>query len=1339
MYRNRLKPMRQICILIVGFLLVLLMYPGMVQAETIKVSLLLGDQHSRMAIDIVKSIGSSLSEKGQSVADIRFFVYPEKDVRRQDLTHLRESQLIIVFIMGRQLLNTVKPEIEEALKNGARVYGVGGFYDNELKKMGLLFDRKMNGYFTTGTPGNIKNLVLYALQKEFLANLSVEEPVILSETGVYDRKTKKVFTDFTSYRAACLSQSTPVEKSERPWIGVIFHRNSIEAGQTKTVDYVIDALERQGFNVLAVYGSVYNQEAAESIILAPPPRSVRLIVAIGWKVGVNPETSIPFLRRLGVPVIDAITLKSQSEKEWRQSPVGLDIFERAWQVGNPEMAGIIQPTVIASKEKRLDRETGMEYVEDVPIPERVNRLAQRVSAWVRLQDTPNRQKKIALIHYSYPPGKQNIGASYLNVLPQSLYEIANRMTREGYDFGDLRLDNETPEQIKAKLFADISGYARNIGNWAPAELDRLALSGFPVLISLDDYKKWFADLPQGFQKAVIKSWGPVEQSKIMIWTGPRGKKYLVLPAMRYGNIIFTPQPSRGWEQDEKKLFHDVTLAPHHQYVAFYLWLKYGFGADAVVHVGTHGTHEWLSGKEIGFTDEDPSEVLIRDLPNIYPYIVDNVGEGTQAKRRGLAVIIDHMTPPFDQAGLNRELKELAALINDYGAAREKSPALAESKRVEINSVAEKMGLLADLKMSSIKAEADIEEVEHYIKEIMEKQTPFGLHTFGRAPDEKYRQSTAQAIVSIEKDLTEAERQAKKAEMEGRMVLSAKKELDALMAALDGKYVPAGRGNDPIRNPDSLPTGRNFYSFDPTRIPAKSTYEMGAALARDFIEGYRKRHNIYPDKITFNIWAVETMRHEGVMESQIMHLLGVRPQWDARGRVTGVEIIPRSELGRPRIDVTMVPSGLYRDLFSNLMALLDGAVSLSGKVQEEDNAIRININRTRQMLLQKGVDEEKAGRLAAVRIFTVPSGAYGTNLDKVIPMSNTWENEGQVADVYFLRMSNLYGQGFWGNSEEQGGEDISRMLLKNALSGSKAAIHSRSTNLYATLDNDDFFQYLGGTAMAIRVIDGKTPEVYVTNMSNPKVPKQETLERVMGREMRSRYLNPEWIKAMMKEGYAGARFIDKVVEHLWGWQVTVPEAVDAAKWNEMYETYVLDRNGLDIKQMFREAKNMYAYQSLVARMLEAVRKSYWKPDAEVEETLAREYAKSVQEVGLACCDHTCNNPLLTQYTSSTLLSIPGLRPLEQGFMKALDAMKQPERTQAQARSGQTGQQEKPAAPMTGRAPDGKKTAEAKTKIIDGFEMKEAGTAAGASSAPIPWLFMLGFLVFIGLIAFGFRKR
>ncbi len=331
---------------------------------------------------------------------------------------------------------------------------------------------------------------------------------------------------------------------------------------------------------------------------------------------------------------------------------------------------------------------------------------------------------------------------------------------------------------------------------------------------------------------------------------------------------------------------------------------------------------------------------------------------------------------------------------------------------------------------------------------------------------------------------------------------------------------------------------------------------------------------------------------------------------------------------------------------------------------------------------------------------------------------------------------MYGQGFWGSkveSQESGvksEEDISLTLFKNALSGSKIAVHSRSGNVYATLDNDDFFQYLGGTAMAIRAVDGKTPEVYVTNMSNPKQPKQETLEKVMGRELRSRYLNPEWIEAMMKEGYGGARFVDKVTENLWGWQVTVPEAVDAAKWNEMYETYVLDRNGLGLKEMFRKSKNMFAYQSIVARMLETVRKNYWKADKQVVETLAKEYALSVKEAGLACCDHTCNNPALTTFTSNVLVSVPGLKNMAKGFMKALDAIKNPATQNTNRRDTKDARNRSGA--MTGRAPDGR------AKTVEGYEMQEVGAQAGAASAPIPWLFLLGFIVFVGLVALGFRK-
>jgi cobaltochelatase CobN len=1293
-------------------------------AEPFKISLLLGDNHSRTAIEAVKAIEKEYPEMKEKV---NFNVYTSHSIRKegaQDKAIASSKVIFILFIMDRQAVEIARPHIENTVKNGGKVYGVGGSYNKEHKAMGIIDDEIVKTYYKENGLENIKNMILFVMNRDLGIKVSYKMPVAVPDFGIYIKHGKRVVETYDEFLRSYTLDASRIMHYDK-WIGLAFNKSSFDSGNMQHIDAAIESLEREGFNVLSVYGYP-PEKAMEKYFFDERGKSrVKFIVGLSMKVGINPKVLNPVLERLDVPVINAITLYTKSKKEWEQSPVGLDIFERSWQVAMPELGGIIQPTVIASKEKMIDKETGIEYIEERPIPERVNRLVQRIKAWINLQDKQNKDKRIAIIYYNYPPGKQNIGASYLNVLPESLWEIYQRLKSEGY-----RLKDE--ELTKEQLFNDIHNYSRNIGNWAAGEIDRLAKTGRAVLIPVDTYKRWFEELPEGLKKSVIKDWGRPEENKVMSWTGASGTKYIVIPAVKYGNILFTPQSSRGWEQDSKKLYHNVTLAPHHQYMAFYLWLKKEFQADAVAHIGTHGTHEWLSGKEVGFAEEDPPEALIQDLPNIYPYIVDDVGEGLQAKRRGMAVIIDHMTPPFDKAGMNKELKELAALISDYNTAKDKSPSLAETKLDEMNKLAKKIGILSDLKLKEIKTVEEIEELEHYIKEISEKQTPFGLHTFGRSPDEKYRKSTAEAILSIEKGLSDEERAKRIADYEQRIIQSGRRELDSFVAALNGRYVLAGTGNDPIRNPDSLPTGKNFYSFDPTRIPSKGTYEMGVKLAKELIEGYKQRHGIYPDKLTFNLWGVETIRHEGVMDSQIMYLMGIRPKWDERGRVIGVETIPRNELGRSRIDVTIVPSGLYRDLFSNLMALLDKAVSLAKEQGEEDNILRTNILRTKKMLMEKGISEDKAERLASVRLFTVPSGAYGTNLDKVIPLSNTWENEKQVADVFFMRMSYMYGQGFWGSkvqSSELGvksEEDVSLTLFKNALSGSKIAVHSRSGNIYATLDNDDFFQYLGGTAMAIRAVDGKTPEVYVTNMSNPKQPKQETLEKFMGREMRARYLNPEWIKVMMKEGYAGARFIDKVVEHLWGWQVTVPEAVDAAKWNEMYETYVLDRNGLNIKDMFRQSKNMWAYQSIVARMLETVRKDYWKPDKAIVETLAKEYAESVKEVGLACCDHTCNNPLLTKFTANVLMSVPGLKAKVSGFMKALENIRSPEQQSSRA----VEQQERIKAKFI---PDGS------GNKVEGYEMQDVSAATGASSAPIPYLFLIGFLAFIGLIAWGFRRR
>ncbi|MCB1126361.1 MAG: cobaltochelatase subunit CobN, partial [Verrucomicrobiae bacterium] len=372
------------------------------------------------------------------------------------------------------------------------------------------------------------------------------------------------------------------------------------------------------------------------------------------------------------------------------------------------------------------------------------------------------------------------------------------------------------------------------------------------------------------------------------------------------------------------------------------------------------------------------------------------------------------------------------------------------------------------------------------------------------------------------------------------------------------------------------------------------------LAAELIESYRKRHEgQFPDRLVFNLWGTETSRHEGVMEAQILALMGVRLRWDARGRVHGVELIPREEMGRPRVDVTVVPSGLYRDLFPNLMRWLDEAVNVVKTDTTADNPLLQHIAETRGALEARGVSSEEAERLATVRLFSVPSGTYGAGLDHVIQQAGSWTNEQQVADVFFNRMSHLFGQGFWGTraTQSSGGTDLSPALLGLALKGAKGVVHSRSSNVYGAIDSDDFYQYLGGTALAVRTINGEGAETLISDLSNPKAGETVTLQRFLGREMRARYLNPKWIKAMLKEGYAGARMIRQVTDNLWGWQVTVPEAVDEAKWQEMFETYVQDRYELGVREQFTAAENLGAYQAMVDRMLTVIEKGYWQPAPE----------------------------------------------------------------------------------------------------------------------------------------------
>jgi cobaltochelatase CobN len=1176
------------------------------QAAPRTLALLLGDVESRPAVLAVRGLQSELK-----ALDVSVRIIPSNGMSAADRAALVAADAVLMDVKSRQQTQALAPELRAMQRQRHAVYAVGGAPDDSLRELGVRDDKAIQDYHRTGGVENMGNLLRYVLKAAFGAKIAVAPLQAMPEAGLYDVAANRTAGSYSQY-----VQGYAKYRPGAPWIGVVFYRASLVSGQTLPLAAVVDRLEQNGYNVMPVFGYPYDVPLRYFLDEQGKGR-VELIVALGMKVGGTTATGA-LLNQIGVPAINAITLSQQTAAQWQESKTGLDLIERTWQMAGAEIAGLVQPTVVASRERVSDSGTGLAYVEEQPIAERVERLGQRIAAWLALRHKANADKRVAVLYFNYPHGSETIGAAYLNVLPESLWQITQRMKQEGYDSGAHFASSRRSLQDEIQAYGNYPGKS---GQDYLAGLARLANSGEALLVPLADYQRWYAGLPAALRSAVEKAWGKPDASPVL-WRDAQGQPYFVYPARRHGNLLLAPQPGRAWEQNLAKLHNDVTLPPGHEYIAFYLWLQHGFQANAVMHVGTHGTQEWLTGKEAGLSASDATEALIGAMPNIYPYVMDDVGEGLQAKRRGMATIIDHMTPPFDAAGLNPDLRELLSLLNDYRVAEQKSPLLARSHLTAMNRLAARAGVLKDMQRTELKSEADMEALEEYLDDTGTKLTPFGLHTFGVAPLPEQRQATARAVVSLDKAMTAEQREQRVTQLDQEIVASAELELVRLMQALSGRFIPTGASADLVRNPDALPTGRNFYGLDPSRIPSRTTYEQGAKLAQQLAEDYRKRHGAWPDKLTMNLWGVETSRHEGIMEAQAMALMGVRPVWDERGRVTGVEPISRQQLGRPRVDVTMVSSGLFRDLFGNLLTLLDQAAQLAQ--QQDDgggNVLQAHSRKIAAVLAQRGVPADEAQKMAGVRIFGLPSGSYGTQIEKLIPLTNAWQDEKQVAEVFINRMSHPFGNGYWG--DDKADPALRRDLFRQALSGSKVALHSRSSNLFATLDNDDFFQYLGGTAMAIRSVDGKTPEVTVSDLSNPRRPSHKPLEQYMGQELQSRYLNPRWADSMLKEGYSGARFINRVVDYLWAWQVTVPEVVDGGKWQRMYDTYVADRHGLDVRQRFKDSGNLRAYQAVTDRMLSAIERGYWKPSAAVRKELQAQNARTIADAGVACSADSCS--------------------------------------------------------------------------------------------------------------------
>jgi len=731
----------------------------------------------------------------------------------------------------------------------------------------------------------------------------------------------------------------------------------------------------------------------------------------------------------------------------------------------------------------------------------------------------------------------------------------------------------------------------------------------------------------------LKGWGPAP-GRIMVDSGK-----LLVPGLTFGNVFIGPQPPRGWEVDEELLHANTSITPPHQYLAFYHWLRDRFKADALVHVGRHSTYEFLPGKAVGLASDDYPSLIGADLPGIYPYIVDGVGEGTQAKRRGLAVMVDHLTPPLASTPLYDELLALRQIVESYEAANSESlktqaARLMRERVVALNLKAELEASMADvLEVRGIgfdAADDDLlaHEVGHYLTKLQEKFMPHGLHIFGR---EWKQESIDLMLDSMKKGGIDDPQVA------ARLAASPRAEMAALLAGLEGRFIEPGKGNDPLRSPESLPTGRNFHAVDGDILPTRLGYQLGSDLAAKAIA----RAPNAPGSEGIILWASDAVRDEGVMVAFALAMMGTEPVWNARGIVNDVRLKP----GAARRDALVTTSGLFRDLYPNLIRLIDRAGRLAlaasaATLAEQDPALQdalraalaplpdakwgsepLATNRVaaewlvrQRALARGGMAAADAGRAAAQRIFGDAPGAYGTGVNRLTERSGAWRERDEIGAAYRNRMGHAYGLDASG---EPGHE-----AFNAALDGIQRTYHGRASNLYGLLDNNDAFDYLGGLSLAVEGRTGRVPDALILQHAQPGRADVEPLASALLGELRGRFLNPAWLKPLMGHGYAGARTMgQEFLENLWGWQVTRPDLVKNWAWDEVKSVYFDDAHKLGLPQFLGKGHNAQVKAHMLAIFMVAAEKGYWKTDAATIRQMGGELARLVAANGLPGSGHT----------------------------------------------------------------------------------------------------------------------
>ena len=918
-------------------------------------------------------------------------------------------------------------------------------------------------------------------------------------------------------------------------------------------------------------------------------------------------------RDLDIPVIQTTGFREGGAKEWVAAASGIPMRTAAVFLAGPEGWGMTDPIVL----------TVVEDGAEVPLPVQIDALVGKLKRLALLRRKPAAKKNLALMFWNYPAGEKNLAASNLNV-PMSLAAITAALAQAGYDVAPI-----TEKEMIAAGQAMLGGLYRSV------PLEDLLARDLAAALPVADYSRWLASLSPAKRHAFSHGGAPEKHWAVR---DVNGVPSFVIPRLKRGRLVVMPQMPRG--ADAGAHYHDTAAAPDHLYMAAYLYLREQEGADAIVHLGTHGTQEWLPGKDRGLAADDDPFLAVGDVPVFYPYIQDNVGEALQARRRGRAVTISHQTPPFAPSGLYDELRDIHHLIHEYGQLDE--GAVRERTAGAIADAAVAADMHADLGWTEDAMRQDFDGflavLHDHLHELARTAMPLGLHSFGEPAAPEHRLSTIMQqlgqpfydavgagtdelfvddfsalketapYTTLRRYLREgADRAAADQPLRELLEsadaleanLAAPGEIEALLAGLEGRFVAPGSGGDPIRNPD-VKSGRNLFAFEPDRIPTKAAYEAGAAAFDQLVATFRAEHDgAFPRKIAFSLWSSEAIRHLGVTEAQVLHALGLRPVWDEGGRVRALEIVPAVELGRPRVDAVVQVTSVYRDQLDGFMRLLAEAIDRIAALDEPDNPIAANSARMAAVLERNGLAPAQARDQANLRIFSNAPGSYGSGMPHMALDSTTWDDDAVLAERFLDGTRFAYGAHVWGEAAQ------GTNLFAEQLRGAQAAIMSRTSNLHGVLSTDHPFEFLGGLSLAIRHLDGAAPSLYVSDLRDATAAKTTPLARFLADELRVRALNPHWIEGMKAEGYAGTLEMLNAANNLFGWQVVDPSTVRADQWQAMFDTYVADTRDLGLNDYF-EAHNPTAQAQLMERMVEAIRKGYWDAAEETRMQLAERW-------------------------------------------------------------------------------------------------------------------------------------